>query len=319
MILDAIIWNVDPVAFHLGSWEVRWYGILWAIGLYLCWKVNEQMYKRENCPAEWPDQLFAWMAAGVIIGARLGHCWFYEWYLTDDPIQLFGWTINYRNPYIEHPLWLLKIWQGGLSSHGGAIGLIIAAMLLNKYKYSRYPQFQTSWIWILDRLCVGVCITATLIRFGNLMNSEIYGGPTDLPWGFVFVRDGQTEPCHPTQIYEMLYCLIAMAVTWPMYFFTEARRREGLLLGTFLNIVFVTRFLLEFIKNDQEAFEAGHLLNMGQILSIPFVILGTWLMIRAYRRPMLPVVDKQPESLDPKYRENGQKTASVKDKRTKTK
>ena len=110
-----------------------------------------------------------------------------------------------------------------------------------------------------------------------------------------------------------------MAVTWPMYFFTEARRREGLLLGTFLNIVFVTRFLLEFIKNDQEAFEAGHLLNMGQILSIPFVILGTWLMIRAYRRPMLPVVDKQPESLDPKYRENGQKTASVKDKRTKTK
>lgn len=307
MLINSIIWNVDPVAFHLGNLEVRWYGLLWAVGLYLCWLVNERMYKREHCPAEWADKLFMWMAAGVIIGARLGHCWFYEWHLTNDPIQIFGWTINYRNPYIEHPLSLLYIWQGGLSSHGGAIGLIIAAILLNKFCYSKYPQFQTSWIWILDRVCVGVCITATMIRFGNLMNSEIYGGPTDLPWGFVFVRDGQTVPCHPTQIYEMLYCLVAMAVTWPMYYLTDARRREGLLLGTFLLIVFVTRFCLEFIKNDQEAFEAGHLLNMGQVLSLPFIVLGVYLIIRAYKKPLLPVVDKQPESLDPKYRENKKK------------
>ena len=303
MILDFITWNVDPVAFHLGGWEVRWYGLLWAVGLYLCWMVNERMYKREHCPAEWADQLFVWMALGVIIGARLGHCWFYEWHLTNDPIQLFGWTINYRNPYIEHPQELLKIWQGGLSSHGGAIGLIIAAILLNKFKFSRYPQFESSWLWILDRLCVGVCITATMIRFGNLMNSEIYGGPTDLPWGFVFVRDGQTVPCHPTQIYEMLYCLVAMAVTWPMYYLTDARRREGLLLGTFLTIVFVTRFLLEFIKNDQEAFEAGHVLNMGQLLSVPFIVLGIYLIIRAYKRPLSPVVDKQPRSLEKKYQD----------------
>jgi prolipoprotein diacylglyceryltransferase len=143
-------------------------------------------------------------------------------------------------------------------------------------------------IWILDRLCIGVCITATLIRLGNLMNSEIYGGPTDLPWGFIFVRDGQTVPCHPTQIYEMLYVLLTMAVTWPMYWFTNARRREGLLIGTFFLIVFVIRFFLEFIKNDQEAFEAGHVLNMGQWLSIPFIMVGVWLVIRAFRRPMLP-------------------------------
>lgn len=307
--LLSVVWDVDPIAFHLGGLEVRWYGLLWAVGLYLCWLVNERMYKRENCPAEWADQLFMWMALGVIIGARLGHCWFYEWHLTKDPIQILGWTIHYRNPYIEHPLWLLKIWQGGLSSHGGAIGLIIAAILLNKFKYSRYPQFKTSWIWILDRVCVGVCITATMIRFGNLMNSEIYGGPTDLPWGFVFVNgDTNTDvPCHPTQIYEMIYCLVAMAVTWPMYYLTDARRREGLLLGTFLLIVFVTRFLLEFIKNDQEAFEAGHLFNMGQLLSVPFIILGIYLIIRAYKRPLSPVVDKQPESLDPKYRKNAKK------------
>lgn len=313
--LDFITWNVDPVLIHLGGVEIRWYGLLWAIGLYICWKVNERMYKRENCPAEWPDQLFFWMAAGVIIGARLGHCWFYEWHITDDPIQIFSWNIQYRNPYIEHPLRLLYIWEGGLSSHGGAIGLIIAAILLNKFKYSRYPQFQTSWLWILDRLCIGVCFTAMLIRLGNLMNSEIYGGPTDLPWGFIFVRDGQTVPCHPTQIYEILYCFVALCVTWPMYRFTQARRREGLLLGVFLEIVFVTRFALEFIKNDQEAFEANHLLNMGQILSIPFIALGIFLIIRAYRRPLSPVVDKQPESLDPKYRN----TTNVKSQKSKNK
>jgi len=146
-----------------------------------------------------------------------------------------------------------------------------------------------------------------MIRFGNLMNSEIYGGPTDLPWGFIFVRDGQTVPCHPTQIYEMLYCLAAFAVTYPLYWYTEARRREGLLLGVFLEIVFVTRFLLEFIKNDQEAFEAGHLFNMGQLLSVPFIILGIFLIIRAYKRPLSPVVDKQPRSLEPKYQNNDKK------------
>ena len=140
----------------------------------------------------------------------------------------------------------------------------------------------------MDRLVVGVCVTATLIRLGNLMNSEIYGTPTDLPWGFIFVRDGQTVPCHPTQIYEMLYCIVAFVVTWLMYWKGKAYKREGLLLGVFLEIIFFTRFMLEFIKNDQELFEAGHLLNMGQILSLPFVIWGIYLIIRAYKRPALP-------------------------------
>lgn len=307
MILDFITWDVDPILVHIGDGGIRWYGLLWAIGIYICWSVNERMYKREHCPAEWADLLFFWMTAGVIIGARIGHCWFYEWHDYGNPWYLFGWEFHYRNPYIENPLGLLRIWEGGLSSHGGAIGLITAAILLNKYKYSRYPQFGTSWLWILDRLCIGVCFTAMLIRFGNLMNSEIYGGPTDLPWGFIFVRDGQTVPCHPTQIYEILYCFVALLVTLPMYLYTEARRREGLLLGVFFEIVFVTRFILEFIKNDQEAFEAGHVLNMGQLLSIPFIILGIFLIIRAYMRPLSPMVEKQPESLDPKYREKNDK------------
>ena len=269
MNLLYITWNVDPVLLHLGNLEVRWYGLLWAIGLYLCYLIQVKLYKHERCPEDWADKIFLWMSLGVIIGARIGHCWFYEWHdvtlpwmanycramnISTEPIQIFGWTFVYRNPYIEHPFYLLKIWEGGLSSHGGAIGLFIAAWLLNRRHFSKQPTFHTSMLWLLDRLCIGVGVTATLIRLGNLMNSEIYGGVTDLPWGLIFVRDGQTEPCHPTQIYEMLYCIVALIVTKCMYRYGKAYRREGLLLGTFLLIVFVTRFLLEFIKNDQEAF-----------------------------------------------------------------
>ena len=213
MIFNSIVWDVDPILIHFGDGGIRWYGLLWAVGLYVCWALNDRMYKSENCPAEWSDQLFFWMAAGTIIGARLGHCWFYEWHQYGEPWHLFGWEFTYRNPYIENPLRLFRIWEGGLASHGGTLGIIITAILLNKYRFSRYPQFGTSWIWILDRLCIGAGLTGALIRLGNLFNSEIYGGPTDLPWGFIFVREGLTIPCHPTQIYEMIYCLIAFAVT----------------------------------------------------------------------------------------------------------
>ena len=244
--LSAIVWDIDPVLVHIGEGGIRWYGLLWAIGIYLCYLIQVKLYKNENCPPEWTDKLFMWMVIGLIIGARVGHCWFYEWHdvtlpsmraychymdISTDPVQIFGWTINYRNPYIEHPLRLLKIWEGGLSSHGGAIGLLTAAWLLNKKVFSKEPKYHTSLLWIMDRLVVGVCVTATLIRLGNLMNSEIYGTPTDLPWGFIFVRDGQTVPCHPTQIYEMLYCIVAFFVTWFMYWKGKAYKREGLLLG----------------------------------------------------------------------------------------
>ena len=131
---------------------------------------------------------------------------------------------------------------------------------------------------------IGVCVTATLIRLGNLMNSEIYGNPTTMPWGFIFVRDGQTEPHHPTQIYEMMYCIFAFIVTWLMYWKGQCYKKDGLILGTFLIIIFVTRFGLEFMKLDQEAFEDGMILNMGQILSIPFIIWGIYLIWNALRK-----------------------------------
>ena len=279
--LLSIVWNVDPIIFHIGDGGPRWYGLLWALGIYLCYLIQVKLYKHEGCPEDWPEKIFWWMTLGVIIGARIGHCWFYEWHYTNDPIQIFAWHINYRNPYLEHPLALLKIWEGGLSSHGGAIGLIIASWLLNKKHFSKRPEFHTSMVWILDRLVIGVCVTATLIRFGNLMNSEIYGEPTTLPWGFIFVRDGQTEPCHPTQIYEMLYCIVAFVVTWVMYWKFDAYKKKGLLLGVFLLIVFVTRFCLEFIKFNQEAFEDNFVLNQGQVLSIPLIIWGVYLVVHS--------------------------------------
>lgn len=281
-----IVWNVDPIAFSIGPLSVRWYGICWALGLYLAYLIQVGLYKHDKCPQDWPDKIFTYMAIGVIVGARLGHCWFYEWHeastLGLEPIQIFGWTITYRNPYIEHPFELLKIWQGGLASHGGAIGLIIAGLLLDK------KHFHKGLPWMFDRLVIGVAVTGCLIRFGNLMNSEIYGGPTSLPWGFIFVRDGQTEACHPTQIYEMIYCIVAGVVSVWMYFKTTAARRPGAIFGVWLEIVFFTRFLLEFIKFDQEAFEANFALNMGQVLSIPFIIWGVYLMVMAYKRPMIP-------------------------------
>lgn len=281
MILEYVTWNVNPVALSLGPLHIYWYGLLWVLGIYLCYLVQIKLYKNELAPQDWPDKIFYYMTLGVIIGARIGHCWFYEWHeatsLGLEPIQIFGLTLNYRNPYIENPLELIKIWEGGLSSHGGAIGLVFAAWLLNK------KHFHTGIIWIFDKLVIGVCITATCIRFGNLMNSEIYGNPTKLPWGFIFVRNGDTIPCHPTQIYEMLYCIVTFVVTWILYWKTKAYKREGLIFGIFLELIFVTRFILEFIKLDQETFESNMLLNMGQWLSIPFIIWGIYLIIHALR------------------------------------
>jgi prolipoprotein diacylglyceryl transferase len=287
MYLHSIIWDIDPILLHIGEGGIRWYGLLWALGIMICYLIQIKLYKNENCPKEWTDHLFVWMVTGVIIGARLGHCLFYEWHYYQDAIQLFAFNIHYRNPYIEHPFWLLRIWEGGLSSHGGAIGLIVAAWLLNKKHFSKRPEYHTSLIWIFDRLVIGVCITGALIRLGNLMNSEIYGNPTDVPWGFVFVRDGMTVPCHPTQIYEMLYCLVAFVVTWFMYWKGKCYQRQGLIFGTFLVIIFGVRFALEFIKLNQETFEETMLLNMGQILSLPFILWGIYLIVHALRTPAI--------------------------------
>lgn len=272
MLLNSIVWNVDPELFSIGPLHIRWYGLLWAIGIWLALVVVQKLYKNEKLPDAWVDKLFMYTVIGTIVGARLGHCFFYEWKPLDEPVSFLGMTFTYGNYYLSHPWELLYVWRGGLASHGGAIGILIALYLFNK-KVSH-----KGFLWGMDRLVIGAALTGAAIRLGNLMNSEIYGSTTDLPWGFIFVRDGQTQPMHPTQIYEMLYCLVTFAIVWWLYWKKQAYKQTGLIFGVFLIGIFGTRFLLEFIKLNQEAFEAGMLLNMGQILSIPFIVWGVWLI-----------------------------------------
>ena len=273
--LNYITWNVDPELFSIGPLTVRWYGLLWAVGIWLALMIVQKIFKHEKHPDAWVDKLFIYTVLGTIIGARLGHCFFYEWKELAEPVTFLGISFKYGNHYLSHPWELLYIWRGGLASHGGAIGILTAMYYYNKNVSKK------GFIWIFDRLVIGVALAGASIRLGNLMNSEIYGTATTLPWGFIFVRDGQTEPMHPTQIYEMIYCLVTFAVTYWLYYKKEAYKKTGLIFGVFLIGIFGTRFLLEFIKLNQEAFESGMILNMGQILSIPFILWGIWLIINS--------------------------------------
>ena len=279
MLLNYITWDVNPEIFRIGVLAVRWYGLFWAIGIYATLLITTKIFKHEKLPEAWVDKLFIYTVLGAILGARLGHCFFYEWKLVAEPITFLGITFNYENHYLSHPWELLYIWRGGLASHGGAIGILIAMILFNRNVSKKGIN------WIFDRLLIGVCLCGAAIRFGNLMNSEIYGSATSLPWGFLFVRTGETQPMHPTQIYEMIYCLVTFAIMWFMYWKKEAYKKNGLLFGIFLIGVFGSRFMLEFIKNNQEAFESGLPLNMGQWLSLPFIIWGIWLLLRSSSVP----------------------------------
>lgn len=279
--LQYIVWDVDPVFFSLGPLSVRWYGVMWALGIWLVLYIMGKVYKREKIAEPLLDKLFVYVLLGAVIGARLGHCFFYEWHLLENPVEFLGITFNYGNEYLLKPWKLIAIWEGGLASHGGAIGILTAVWLYNKKWLKR------GFVWLLDRLIIGIALCGACIRFGNLMNSEIFGFPTTLPWGFMFVRSYEWQAlyagqaCHPTQIYEMIYCLVTFVVCGLMYWKYSAGKRVGLLLGIFWIGIFGTRFVLEFIKNNQESFEDSFALNMGQMLSLPFIIWGVYLIINS--------------------------------------
>ncbi|MBR5469624.1 MAG: prolipoprotein diacylglyceryl transferase [Paludibacteraceae bacterium] len=280
--LQYIVWDVDPVCFSLGPLTVRWYGVMWALGIWLVLFIMGKIYKKEQIAEPLLDKLFMYVLLGAVIGARLGHCLFYEWHLLENPVEFLGITFNYGNEYLLKPWKLIAIWEGGLASHGGAIGILLAVWLYNKKWLKR------GFVWLLDRLIIGIALCGACIRFGNLMNSEIFGFPTSLPWGFMFVRsfEWQTlyagQACHPTQIYEMIYCLVTFIVCGLLYKKYDAGKKVGLLLGIFWIGIFGTRFVLEFIKNNQEAFESSFILNMGQLLSLPFIVWGIYLIINAF-------------------------------------
>ena len=281
MLLNYITWNVDPVAFSLGSMQVRWYGICWAVGFFLGYLLMSKVYKREKMPDWSMDSLLIYMLVSTVVGARLGHCLFYE-----------------PEYYLPHPVEILKIWEGGLASHGGAIGILIGLWLyvrrFNKStKKQKGEKTHITYLWLLDRIVIPVCLVGALIRVGNVFNSEIYGTPTTLPWGFVFVRgneqffspEGELLPCHPTGLYEAFFCLVAMVLLLWMYYKRDlGDRRPGLMFGTFLVIIFGSRIGIEFLKNVQVAFENNMVFDMGQWLSVPFLILGIVMIVRSFRQ-----------------------------------
>jgi len=259
--LSFITWNVDPVFFHLGPFAVRWYGLMFAIGFMAGYFIVERMFRHEGAPARWLDILLIVLVLTTVIGARLGHVLFYEW-----------------GYYSQHPAEILRVWEGGLASHGATVGIFLGLCIFS-WSVHKAPS------WTIDKIVVPIAFVGGLVRLGNLMNSEIYGGPTDLPWGFIFVRDGITVPSHPTQIYEALcYFLLFGLLLW-MYWRRNAQERPWLLTGVFFVWTFGTRFLIEFIKNPQESWEADMTLNMGQLLSIPFVVIGVAMIIYAMNRP----------------------------------
>lgn len=281
----AIIWDANPELFHIGGFAVRWYSLLFVSGFILGFFIFQWFFKREKLDPRILDSLLVTLIVGTIVGARLGHCLFYQ-----PDYYLGSW---------EGFLEIFMPWEGGLASHGGTIALFIA-MWWFAHKYGKRHGFD--FVWLVDHLSIAVCFAATFIRLGNLFNSEIYGGVTNLPWGFVFVRNGETEPHHPTQLYEALSYLILGLVLLAIYKYRSEKTWRGTFIGLFLIGCFGSRFLIEFIKNDQVDFEAGMALNMGQILSIPFVLLGIGFLVYAYKKKLPALVDGGFQKLETKKR-----------------
>lgn len=255
-------WHMNPEIFHIGSFSIRWYSLLFISGFFIGWFIFKWFFKREGVPEKLLDPLLYTLLIGTIVGARLGHCIFYE------PEDYFG---SWKG-FLE----IFMVWHGGLASHGGTIALILAMWWFSRHYGRRYGF---DMLWLLDRLCITVCFAGALIRLGNLCNSEIYGDVTSLPWGFIFSLKNETEPKHPTQLYEALsYLILGFVLLW-LYKNKLDKLKSGTLLGIFFIVLFGMRFLIEFIKETQVDFEKGMILNMGQLLSIPFILAGIVLLV----------------------------------------
>ena len=274
--LSFITWTADPILLDTSFIDIRWYSLMFLIGFLGGYKILEKIFKHEGAPESWLGSLLIYVMFGTIIGARLGHVFFYEW-----------------EQYSQNPIDIFKVWEGGLASHGGTIGVALAVFLFSKFKAHR------SVIWTLDRLAVAVAMVAGLIRLGNLFNHEIYGHATDMPWAFRFIDNVHawqagaqpifTAPSHPTQLYEALCYFALFGLLMWMYWKKNSQERPGLLLGIFFVWVFGSRFIIEFVKNNQVAFENTMTLNMGQWLSVPFILIGITLIIYAMKRPRISI------------------------------
>ena len=259
IILSYITWDVGPELLNIGPLSVRWYGLLFAMAFIVGFQIMQWMYKRENKPVSDVEQLAIYMILGTVIGARLGHCLFY-------------------NPeyYLANPLEILMVWKGGLASHGASIGILISLYIYTKKK-------KVSFLWQMDRVVVATALGGSFIRLGNLFNSEIIGKATDVPWAFIFTKVDNV-PRHPTQLYESIGYLIIFLILFFIYKNKYKQLNDGFIFGLFLILLFTFRIIVEFFKENQTGFEQGMVFNMGQLLSVPFVILGVILIVRSLKK-----------------------------------
>ena len=269
-----ILWNPDLEAFRLGPLAFRWYSLCWLVGLLLAYLVVKRLYKEQQIKEELFEPLFIYCFLGILIGARLGHCIFYQpdYYLTSWKGFIEMLLPIHIDPYGS---WHMTGYQG-LASHGGTLGLILALLL--------YVKNTGVGLWrVLDNIAIATGTTACFIRLGNLMNSEIIGKPTDLPWAFVFERV-DLLPRHPGQLYEAIAYALLFIVMCYIYRKNSQLVGTGFYFGLCLTYIFTFRFFIEYTKEVQEAFEASLPIDMGQILSLPFVAVGAWYMAKGLNK-----------------------------------
>jgi phosphatidylglycerol:prolipoprotein diacylglycerol transferase len=254
-----LVWNIDPVLLHVGPLQIRWYGLLFAFGILAAYRAGVWSFEQAGGSREEASRLLGYVVVGTVVGARLGHCLLYE-----------------PGYYLEHPLQILAVWRGGLASHGGALGIAVGVWLFAR-------RTGRNVLWLLDRVAVAAPVAGACIRVGYFFNSEIVGRPSTAPWAVVFARV-DVHPRHPAMLYEALAYLVIFAGMLWLERRTQLRERSGALAGILLILVFGSRFAIEFLKEPQETFEAALPLDMGQLLSVPAVLIGVWLLGVSFRQ-----------------------------------
>ncbi len=252
--MEHFVWNVDPILLHLGPLQLRWYGLLFVGSFFLGLYILQWIYKREGRDPAVLDTLLIYVMIGAVVGARLMHCFAYE--------PAF---------YLSHPLEIFKVWKGGLASHGGLLGVLLAL-----YLFAR--KYKEDYMWLLSRVAIPGALTAAFVRFGNLFNSEILGLPSDKPWAIIFSRVDMI-PRHPVQLYEAFAYLTLLAILLIVYKKVSFATSTKILPPIFLTYMFTVRFLLEYTKTKQADYTWDLPLTTGQALSLPFILIGVvWLI-----------------------------------------
>lgn len=264
-ILNYIVWDADPEIFSIGSFALRYYSLCWLLAFVVAYILMLQVFKREGKPQELLDKLTIYIFIGTLLGARLGHCLFYDFdYYKDNILEIFL-------PFQKTSTGWKMTGFTGLASHGAAVGILGALWLFAR-------NTKIDFMWITDRLILVIPIAGAFVRLGNFFNSEMIGHPADVPWAVIFAKIDDI-PRHPGQLYEAIAYVIIFVILWIMYQ-KNKDPKPGKLFGVFLILLFGSRLVLEYFKIDQVDFEAGMALNMGQILSIPFILGGIYLLVR---------------------------------------